>query len=175
MAIAARSTKVASEQIGILQGALSRTVYVYLLVKTAHWNIRGPRFMALHQLFDEVARSMLEFVDVVAERIAALDVPVSGALPQSLEQQDLALKDLTEDGYLEVVHSSLARGVGELRNEIEVFERAGDFTTVDILTDMLRETEKQAWLVRAHSSPSSDTTSGQLGKAAAALSSRGRK
>jgi DNA-binding ferritin-like protein len=117
----------------------------------------------------------LEFVDVVAERIAALDAPVSGALPQSLEQQDLALKDLTEDGYLELVHSSLARRIGELHDEIEVFERTGDFTTVDILTDMLRETEKQAWLVRSHISPSLKTTGGRLEKAAAAISVRGRK
>jgi starvation-inducible DNA-binding protein len=175
MAIAARTAKAASEQIGILEGALSGTVYVYLLVKTAHWNIRGPRFIALHELFDEVAQSMLEFVDVVAERIGALDAPVTGALPQSLEQQDLALKDLTEDGYLELVHSLLARRVGELRDEIEVFERAGDFTTVDILTDVLRETEKQAWLVRSHISPSLNTTSGRLGKATAAISVRGRK
>jgi starvation-inducible DNA-binding protein len=175
MATAARTGKAASEQIGILEGALSSTVYVYLLVKTAHWNVRGPRFIALHELFDEVAQSMLEFVDVVAERIAALDAPVSGALPQSLEQQDLALKDLTEDGYLELVHGSLTRRVGELRDEIEVFERTGDFTTVDILTDLLRETEKQAWLVRSHLSPSVNTTGGRLGKAAAALSVRGRK
>lgn len=158
MATAARTGKAASEQIGILEGALSGTVYLYLLMKTAHWNIRGPRFIALHELFDEVAQSMLEFVDVVAERIAALDAPVNGALPQSLEQQDLALKDLTEDGYLELVHRLLMRRVGELHDEIEVFERTGDSTTVDILTELLRETEKQAWLVRSHLSPSSNAT-----------------
>jgi starvation-inducible DNA-binding protein len=175
MATAARAEKAATEQIGILEGALSGTVHLYLLVKTAHWNIRGPRFIALHELFDEIAQSILSFVDIVAERIAALDAPVTGALPQSLEQQDLALRDLTEDGYLELVHGSLMKRVGELHDEIETFERAGDPTTVDILTDLLREAEKQAWLVRSHLSPSRNATSGKLGKAAAAVPVRRRK
>jgi starvation-inducible DNA-binding protein len=175
MATAAQAGRTTSEQVGILEGVLSGTMHLYLLVKTAHWNVRGPRFIALHELFEGVAQAILEYVDIVAERIAALDAPVTGALPQSLEQQDLALKDLTEDGYLELVHRLLMRRVGELHDEIEVFERSGDFTTVDILTDALRETEKQAWLVRSHLSPSSNGTSGKRGKAAAAISVPGRK
>src|SRR5262245_44580229 len=58
--------------IEILNARLADCFDLYSQTKQAHWNVKGPSFIALHELFDEVASTVLEYVDLIAERVIQL-------------------------------------------------------------------------------------------------------
>ena len=58
--------------ITLLHARLSDAVYLGKQAKQAHWNVKGPHFIALHGLFDTVASAAGEWTDTIAERLVAL-------------------------------------------------------------------------------------------------------
>ena len=58
--------------IGLLNGRLADTADLYSQVKQAHWNVKGPNFFQLHQLFDQLAAEVFPYIDLIAERATAL-------------------------------------------------------------------------------------------------------
>ena len=58
--------------ITLLNQQLADTFDLYSQTKQAHWNVKGLAFYQLHLLFDEVAGSIFEYVDMIAERVTAL-------------------------------------------------------------------------------------------------------
>jgi len=64
--------------IALLQGALTEAIDLKLQSKQAHWNVRGPNFIALHELFDQVAGIVEGFADEIAERITTLGGVANG-------------------------------------------------------------------------------------------------
>jgi len=64
----------------LLNARLADLIDLQLQVKQAHWNVRGPNFIALHELFDTIAGEVLAFVDDVAERITALGGTAEGTV-----------------------------------------------------------------------------------------------
>jgi starvation-inducible DNA-binding protein len=121
-------------------------------IKVAHWNIKGPQFAALHPLFETFALSLAGFNDSVAERAVTLGARAYGTVrhvakvsklpeyPQETSRDLEHVKLLAEriDKYLE--------GVRESRTVVEKLE---DTDTVDLLTTIVSEFEKNAWFLRA--------------------------
>ena len=121
-------------------------------IKVAHWNIKGPQFAALHPLFETFAVSLAQFNDAVAERAVTLGAKAYGTAryvaktsklpeyPQETTRDLDHVKLLAErfDKYLAGVRE--ARGLGE---------QLGDTDTVDLLTGIVSEFEKNAWFLRA--------------------------
>ncbi|MFO0677131.1 MAG: DNA starvation/stationary phase protection protein Dps [Polyangiaceae bacterium] len=121
-------------------------------IKVAHWNIKGPQFASLHPLFETFAVALANFNDAIAERAVTLGakaygtarhVAKSSKLPEYPQEttRDLDhVKLLAErfDTYLEGVRASRA-----------VAEKSGDTDTVDLLTGVVTEFEKNAWFLRA--------------------------
>src|SRR4051812_45643562 len=64
--------KLRDSMANLLNQQLADTVDLYTQVKQAHWNVKGPHFVALHELFDKLAENLEEPVDDIAERITAL-------------------------------------------------------------------------------------------------------
>src|SRR5207248_4177873 len=58
--------------IELLNARLADTFDLYSQLKQAHWNVKGSDFIQLHELYDEIAESVLEYVDTIAERATAL-------------------------------------------------------------------------------------------------------
>ena len=58
--------------IELLNGRLADTADLYSQVKHAHWNVKGPNFFQLHQLFDQLAAELIPYIDLIAERATAL-------------------------------------------------------------------------------------------------------
>src|SRR5579885_2314255 len=56
----------------LLNQQLADTADLRTQTKHAHWNVKGPNFIALHKLFDELADELNEFADEIAERATAL-------------------------------------------------------------------------------------------------------
>ena len=58
--------------IDMLNQSLADILDLGLQAKQAHWNVKGPHFMGLHELFDKVAEELEEFTDEIAERAVEL-------------------------------------------------------------------------------------------------------
>src|SRR5206468_9984360 len=68
------------QSVGLLNRNLALAIDLERQAKQAHWNVKGPNFIALHELFDKVAEAAEEFTDLLAERATALDGPAEGRL-----------------------------------------------------------------------------------------------
>jgi len=79
------STKTRTKVVGVLNARLADAIDLQLQAKQAHWNVRGPNFIALHELFDRIAGDLGGHVDDLAERITAL-----GGTPKARSRQWLA-------------------------------------------------------------------------------------
>jgi starvation-inducible DNA-binding protein len=119
--------------------------------KLAHWNLKGPLFAQLHELFDEIAASVSSHNDDVAERIAVLGGVARGGVRAAAKESRIgaevgATRDLDHARtVLERVQAYLA-GAREARG---VADAAGDVDTSDLLTGVVRDLEKRAWFVSA--------------------------
>jgi starvation-inducible DNA-binding protein len=145
--------KIRDQVIRDLAPLLADATDLTLQAKQAHWNVRGPSFIALHQLFDSVYGHAGEWADSIAERIAQL----GGAVPGTLQAAHAATRltvyplDLTgEKPHVERVAAALAQFGESVRVAIDVFASIGDADTADLATEISREVDKDLWFVEAH-------------------------
>jgi starvation-inducible DNA-binding protein len=75
------SEKVRSQVIDLLNQRLADAIDLDTQAKQAHWNVKGPQFIALHKLFDEVYAAVEEYVDLLAERVVQLGGIAAGIAP----------------------------------------------------------------------------------------------
>jgi starvation-inducible DNA-binding protein len=122
-------------------------------VKYAHWNVKGPHFLTLHQLFDRLGGIVAELVDLLAERLLVLGGTVCGTARMVASQSTLAEFPLDALDGLEMaatVADKLAAFGKAVRVNIVEATKLGDGSTADVFTEVVREIDKQLWLVEAH-------------------------
>lgn len=133
-----------------LQDTLVELIDLSLLGKQLHWSVVGPHFKPLHEHLDELIDSWRDLADTVAERAVAI-----GYLPDGQAQALGAGKVApVERGELEdhVVVRELTARLGDVAERLrERLERLGelDLASQDVGIEVLRELEKQLWMVRA--------------------------
>ena len=124
-----------------------------LQAKQAHWNVKGPQFISLHELFDSVASDVSGFVDDVAERITALGGTAEGTLQVVSKRTSLKSypTDITRGrDHVDALSTAMAH-VGKLvRAAIEQAVKLEDADTADLFTGISRELDKKLWFVEAH-------------------------
>src|SRR5664279_42741 len=76
--------------IGLLNARLAEGLDLSLLTKQAHWNIKGPTFIAVHELLDDLRAVLDEHTDTIAERVAQLDGIAMGTVQTVNEATSLA-------------------------------------------------------------------------------------
>jgi starvation-inducible DNA-binding protein len=139
--------------IALLAPELAAAADLKLAAKHVHWNLRGPNFHSLHELFDQVAAAMDEYADLIAERIVQLGGYAAGTLQQTAAAtylQPYAPEPLSERGHLEQYAKSLAGFGGRIRAAIRSAAETGDDTTADLLTEASRGIDKLVWMIEAH-------------------------
>ncbi len=151
--------------VNLLNSDLSDTYLLVIKTKKYHWDVIGPQFRTLHQLWDEQYEALSANVDAIAERIRSL-----GGYPIG-----------TAKGFLE--NASLREHAGDLPNASEMVERlAGDHEqvirnlrghidecsdahhdegTADFLTGLMEQHEEMAWMLRSFLEGISVQPSGQ--------------
>lgn len=135
-----------------LQGTLSDLLDLHGQVKVAHWNIKGPLFPSLHPLFDTIAQDLQLRIDEVAERAVALGAHIHGTAGYVLKTSRLTeypqetVRDLDLTRFLAERVEVFLDGARQAR---DVAEENGDTDTVDLLTALITEYEKQAWFLRS--------------------------
>jgi starvation-inducible DNA-binding protein len=94
------SESIRSKAVALLGGRLADCIDLQTQTKQAHWNVKGPEFIALHKLFDEINEAVEEYVDWIAERAVQLGGTVEGTAKATmflrlLKSLPIALDDET--------------------------------------------------------------------------------
>ena len=124
--------------------------------KQAHWNVKGPNFIALHELFDRLHGNIEQHVDTIAERIAALGGSAHGTVQaaagaSSLAPYPLQLSDGVE--HLQALADRLGDFGSKIRAAIPAADRLGDAGSADLFTAVSRDADKYLWFLEAHLQP----------------------
>ena len=139
--------------IALLNQHLADTFDLYGQAKQAHWNVKGPQFHQLHELFDELAEQLREHVDLIAERATALGGTALGTVRMAAGASRLNEYPLDPGGSLQHV-AALAERFASLaaatRSSIEDAEKLGDADTADLFTEVSRGLDKGVWFLEAH-------------------------
>src|SRR5262249_26098194 len=126
---------------------------LHLQAKQAHWNVKGPSFIALHELFDKVAEESNEYVDDVAERIVALGGTAHGTVAVVNKHSQLPAYPLEISNgrdHVEALSTALATAGKAVRAAIDESDDLGDADTADLFTGISRGIDKSLWFVEAH-------------------------
>lgn len=137
----------------LLNARLADALDLEAATKQAHWNVKGPNFIALHELFDEVHTNIEEHVDTIAERIAALGGIARGTVQAAARASSLAPypEDLSEGvAHLEALSERLADFGKKSRAAIAASDDLGDADTADLFTGVSRDVDKYLWFLEAH-------------------------
>ena len=142
-----------SEAIGLLNANLASGIDLALQAKQAHWNVKGPSFFQLHELFDQVYEAASGWVDLVAERAVQLGGVAEGTLASVSERttlSDYGLDLSSGKDHLEALAGALAKFGKSIRLAISKADKAGDADTADLFTEVSRGADKMLWFLESH-------------------------
>lgn len=144
---------VREKTIALLNQSLAATLDLKTQTKQAHWNVKGMDFYQLHELFDEMATELEEYIDMVAERVTALGGMAMGTARIAASESILPEYDLEAVGGAEHVNALADRFAAyakHLREAIDTTDEWGDADTADLYTEISRTIDKRLWFLEAH-------------------------
>ena len=131
--------------IELLNTRLADAIDLGAQAKHAHWNVKGPNFIALHELFDKVAENVEEYIDTLAERVTALGGTARGTLATVARSTSLRPypEDISEGlAHVDALSAALA--------DFDAAARLEDADTADLFTGISRDNDKYLWFLEAH-------------------------
>lgn len=140
------------ELVRTLNERLADGLDLHSQIKVAHWNVRGPQFPALHPLFEQFATQLAVHNDAIAERAVTLGGLAIGTARHVARTSRLAEypPDTTRDlDHVRLLAERFETFLGGVRESRGIAEQRGDTDTVDLLTGVITEFEKNAWFLRA--------------------------
>ena len=134
-----------------LSALLADSYTLYLMTHNFHWNVTGPHFNSLHQMFMTQYTEQWTALDMIAERIRALGHPAPGTYQQFVKLASIREVAGVPDAnsmvrHLVAAQEATARTAREL---FKVVDAANDQPTADLLTQRLDVHEKTAWMLRS--------------------------
>src|SRR6266496_1242614 len=135
-----------------LNSLLADEHILYTKTRNYHWNYEGDNFMEMHKSYEGQYEELAEMIDEIAERIRMIGHHAEGRLKDflklaNLEEEDYTtkqneqVKNLTDDHEI-IIHI--------IRKSIASTEKLNDAGTVDLLTKIMQQHEKMAWMLRSY-------------------------
>jgi len=139
--------------ITLLNKALASTIDLALITKQAHWNIKGPHFIAIHEMLDNLRDTLDEHADEIGERVAQLGGTALGTT-QNLSKNSI-LEPYPTDifsgaDHLKALINRYSKVANLLRKSIDQSDELGDTVTADLFTGAAKDLDKSLWFLEAH-------------------------
>lgn len=139
--------------IDLLNESLAYTLDLKTQVKQAHWNVKGLDFYQLHELFDELAGELEEYIDLIAERVTTLAGTAMGTarIAAQVSQLPEYPYDITDGkDHIVALADRYAIYAKLLRDGIAKTDDLGDADTADLYTEVSRSIDMRLWFLEAH-------------------------
>jgi len=152
--------------IELLNRRLADSTDLKTQTKYAHWNIKGPNFYQLHELFDEIAEHFDDYSDLLAERATALGGVAHGTVRQAAANssvQEYDLKAVEGEQHVRALSQRIAVFANAAREAIDQCDDQEDKATADVFTEIVRQADKDLWFLEAHLQ--AESAGGQLKRA----------
>lgn len=137
----------------LLNETLAATLDLKTQIKQAHWNVKGMDFYQLHELFDELATEIEEYVDLVAERVTALGGTAMGTARIAAQRSILPEypTEIVEGSeHVNALAERYARYAAHVRSAIDRTDELDDKDTADLYTEISRTVDMRLWFLEAH-------------------------
>lgn len=147
------SENIRAQSVELLNKHLAAAIDLHAQVKQAHWNVRGPSFIAIHELFDKVSGEVENYSDLIAERAGGLGGTAYGTVQAAAERSFLIPYPLgiaDEQEHVFAVSATLAAFGQSAREAIDQATTFGDADTADLFTGISRGIDHQLWFVESH-------------------------
>ena len=144
---------VRTKAVDLLNARLADAIDLQTQTKHAHWNVKGPDFISLHELFDKINEDVEEYVDLIAERAVQLGGRAEGTARVVAKRSTLpeyGAKEGNGRDHVEALSTALAAFGKVARHAITELDELDDADSVDILTEVSRGVDKWLWFVEAH-------------------------
>lgn len=141
------------QSVALLNKHLAAAIDLHAQTKQAHWNVRGPNFIAIHELFDRVSETVEGFSDMIAERAGGLGGAAHGTVQIAAESSFLvpySLNIADENQHVFAVAGALAAFGESTRDASAMATEFGDADTADLFTEISRGIDQQLWFVESH-------------------------
>ena len=143
-----------SDRAKIVEGLsklLADSYTLYLMTHNFHWNVTGPQFNSLHNMFMTQYTEQWNALDIIAERIRALGFPAPGTYKQfvkltAIKEVEGVPKADEMVSLLVNAHETVARTA---RSLFSIVDEVNDQPTADLITQRLEVHEKTAWMLRS--------------------------
>lgn len=139
--------------VSILSTLLADEFLLRLKLRKFHWNVTGPQFLSLHEIFEKQYTALATFIDEVAERLRSYGAISPGTMAEFL---DLArLEEFPEDnpdaeGMVKALVQDHEAMIRHLREDIKTAgDKYEDVGLEDFLTGQLQEHQEMAWMLRS--------------------------
>lgn len=134
-----------------LKPVLADSYALYLKTQNYHWNVTGPHFRSLHELFEEQYTDLAAAIDEVAERIRMLGEKAPGSF--SAYQALTSIEEGDENVNAEAMVQQLAHDqtvvIGGLKQALKAAQEAEDEVTAGLIADRMSVHEKNAWMLNS--------------------------
>ena len=138
--------------VALLNQQLADAIDLALQAKQAHWNVKGPHFVSLHTFFDDVAHTLTDLIDELAERAVALGGVAHGTLQAVGASSRLPAYDrglLAGFDHVSALSQAMAHFAASTRAAIDTAAAKEDATTADVFTEVSREADTLLWKLTA--------------------------
>jgi starvation-inducible DNA-binding protein len=142
-----------TKAISLLNQLLADTFDLMSQTKFSHWNVKGMNFIAVHKLFDELAETLEEQVDEIAERATALGGVAMGTVRQAAAMSRTPEFPSGTHKSADVLAALAERyaAVGKsAREAIDTADDFGDADTADLFTQVSRALDQSLYFIEAH-------------------------
>jgi len=135
-----------------LQATLYDLIGLQQNVQQLHWNVVGPTFYPTHEMLGDFYKTVAGYVDLVAERNRALNVPVDGrpsAVAANAKLPEMAFAKTNDAQGIKMLAAAFKLESDSLYQRIDVVEKE-DPVTANMLQEVAHDIDKQLWMLRAH-------------------------
>jgi starvation-inducible DNA-binding protein len=144
--------------IELLNRRLADAIALQLQSRQAYWNVKGPNFMALRELFDKVTEGVEEYANLIAERVVQLGGEAEGTAHTVAERSSLngyRLSSADENSHIDALLTTLTDFGRHTRYANAQATELKDADTADIFTEIARGIDKWLWFVETSQQPDS--------------------